>query len=881
MSAAVARNLVTVQTLAEANRRAWTKASGVFATPINRRYTPFDGPQAHFDDAEEFEILYGGAKGPGKALCLATPLPTPSGWTTMGQVRPGDRLFDEAGQPCRVVSVTDVMRGHDCYRVTFSDGAEIIADADHEWLTWTLAERSAAVRRTDEFRAQRRTARPKRGRGIREFVARIGATKGSPTGRVRTTTEIARSLRSGGKLNALNHAAPTAGPLSLCDADLPINPYLLGAWLGDGDSARGYLTIGEADQPEMLPILREAGADAVHSAKKTTQFRLAGLTTQLRALGVLNDKHIPTSYLRGGVTQRLALLQGIVDTDGYVTRDGSIEVTWTKRVLVDGLAELLASLGIKARVRPGRASIAGKDCGPKWRIHFSTELPAARLPRKLNAQRRAGLNRRTRFRYITSVEPVPSVPVRCIRVDSPSRLFLAGPAMVPTHNSHALLYKPLKYIHRPTCKVLFLRVDFPSLQENMDRAQRDFPKFGAKWNEVHRRWTFPSGARYEFGYAETPKDVRRYAGREPSIIAYDQLEQLANEKVWTELLAEIRSPDPLILRQALASANPGGPGEPWLIKRWVKLCGEDGSRIFTDPEEPEMTRRFIPGRVTDNPIYANDKKYMATLRSLPLRQRQQKLEGKWGVGSGRGLDELNERIHIVPTFNVPRHWFVWGAFDWGFGHPFSFGWFCQDEDGTVYLIDSMHGHRMLPWEQAERIKSVAPERARARVHAGHDCWAVKRSMGENTPTIAETFRQYDILLTQANIDRVQGLNNMREYIKWQGPDGQTWRPRFFIMDTPNNRHVYDVLESMMTDPDRPEDVLKRDADPDDGEGGDDPYDMARMGLAARPAKTCRQDEDDVNVFSPEALAEHAADARTLKRRVTRSKKRFKAEIDDD
>jgi hypothetical protein len=451
--------------------------------------------------------------------------------------------------------------------------------------------------------------------------------------------------------------------------------------------------------------------------------------------------------------------------------------------------------------------------------------------------------------------------------------------------SHALLYKPLKFIHRPLCKVLFLRVDFPSLQENMDRASREFPKFGAVWNERDRRWTFPSGARYEFGYAETIKDVRRYAGREPSIICYDQIEQLTNEKVWTELLAEIRSPDPLILRQALSSANPGGPGEPWLIKRYVKPCGDDGAKVYVDPEEPEMTRRFIPAKVTDNPIYANDRKYMAVLRSLPKRQRDQKLHGKWGVGSGRALDELNERIHIIPSFDIPRHWFVWGAYDWGFGHPFSCGWFAQDEDGTVYLIDSIHGHKELPWQQAEKIKARAPERARARVHAGHDAWAKKRAMGENTPTIAETFREYDIMLVRANIDRVQGLNNMREYIKWQGPekpDGtvEIWRPRFFMFDTPGNQRTFECVESMITDPDYPEDALKRDADPDDGEGGDDPYDMLRYGLAARPAKTRKPDDEDFDAFSPAALAAHVEENRTLKKRLTR-RRRPPIVVDDD
>lgn len=460
--------------------------------------------------------------------------------------------------------------------------------------------------------------------------------------------------------------------------------------------------------------------------------------------------------------------------------------------------------------------------------------------------------------------------------DSTESEVLYGGAKGPG-KSHALLYKPLKWIHRALCKVLFLRVDFPSLQENMDRAQREFPKFGALWKESDRRWTFPSGARFEFGYAESPKDVRRYAGREPSIICYDQIEQLADEKVWTELLAEIRSPDPVIVRQALASANPGGPGEPWLVKRFVKPCGEDGAKTYVDPEYPEMTRRFIPARVTDNPIYANDKKYMAQLHTLPKRQREQKLEGKWGIGSGRGLEELTERIHIIPPFEPPPHWTAWGGFDWGFGHPFSFGWFVQDTDGTVYLVNSVHGHRELPWQQAAKIQSRAPERYRALVYAGHDCWAERKAEGnQNAKTIEATFREYDIILRKAILDRVQGLNNIREYIKWQGPtnaagEATIWRPRFFVMDTPANRVVYDTLESMMTDPEDPEDVLKRDADSDTGEGGDDDYDMVRYALMARPAKTRAPEPTDISAFDPKILQVSVEQSRVLKHRINRRK----------
>jgi replicative DNA helicase len=72
----------------------------------------------------------------GKALALDTPLPTPDGWTTMGEVRVGDYLIDANGKPTRVVAATGVLHGRPCYEVEFSDGSVIIADENHQWQTW-------------------------------------------------------------------------------------------------------------------------------------------------------------------------------------------------------------------------------------------------------------------------------------------------------------------------------------------------------------------------------------------------------------------------------------------------------------------------------------------------------------------------------------------------------------------------------------------------------------------------------------------------------------------------------------------------------------------------------------------------------------------------
>lgn len=123
------------------------------------------------------EILFGGAAGGGKALALDTPIPTPDGWSTMGELQPGDKVFDENGIPCNVVACTEIMHGRPCYRVTFSDGTTIVADGKHQWLTMDNTERERATRLTPEFRASRRAKRKGRGTGKRPDLAAMNVSR--------------------------------------------------------------------------------------------------------------------------------------------------------------------------------------------------------------------------------------------------------------------------------------------------------------------------------------------------------------------------------------------------------------------------------------------------------------------------------------------------------------------------------------------------------------------------------------------------------------------------------------------------------------------------------------------------------------------------------
>lgn len=379
-----------------------------------------------FENSDDQFLTLGGLAGTGKALALDTPLATPSGWTTMGQVVPGDSLFDEVGNVCVVTGATGVMHGHDVFRVTFDDGSAIDADADHLWVTKTDAERTSTLTRTDAWRAARRARRSK----THEAVYVGLNTKPVPAGTPRTTAEIKATLLRHGRRR--NHSVALAGPLSLPDVALPIPPYTLGVWLGDGDTSGACVT---SNDPDVMDMVR---ADGYTVTKHAAEFRygVLGLKAQLRGAGLLGHKHIPAAYLRASKEQRMRLLQGLLDSDGFSCgASGSIELSFVLRELTFQAHELMMSLGLKASApRESEARLYGRVTGPRYRINLTTDHDVFRLARK-RARIPLRCRNTQRNRYIVSVEPIDSVPVKCIAVDSPSSLYLAGRAMIPTHNT--------------------------------------------------------------------------------------------------------------------------------------------------------------------------------------------------------------------------------------------------------------------------------------------------------------------------------------------------------------------------------------------------------------------------------------------------------------
>jgi replicative DNA helicase len=250
--------------------------------------------------------------------------------------------------------------------------------------------------------------------------------------RPRTTQEIASTLRSRGEKN---HAIPATKPLLLPEADLAIEPYVLGYLLGDGDTAgRGRVACHPDDRSWLAEEFGALGY-SVTSYADPGHFYVAGISKAWRSLGLARGKYVPASYLRGSFSQRLALVQGLIDSDGNVDNHGCYSFSNTNQDLVEGFADLIASLGCVAQVvRRAPRMRAGRPSRESWEVVVPTSLPLARLPRKALAARHEW-GREQAGRYIVDARPLPSVPVRCVQVNSPDHLYLAGRSMIPTHNS--------------------------------------------------------------------------------------------------------------------------------------------------------------------------------------------------------------------------------------------------------------------------------------------------------------------------------------------------------------------------------------------------------------------------------------------------------------
>ena len=334
-----------------------------------------------------------------KALALDTPVPTPTGYKAHGSLLPGDWVYAACGTPTRVQAVTPVFYDDECYRVWFDDGTEIVAGAEHLW-TLEVPDRSRIP----------------------------GTTKRRGWRTVTVPTRRLRQYQVQGRIKV-------APALFNAEHMLPVAPYTLGAWLGDGSTGCGVVTCGDY---EVFARIRQDGYThkPLDESKPCEHVTIYGLGPTLRAMGVLERKHIPPEYLIGSIRQRRELLQGLMDTDGHCSTRGTCTFVNKNEELADGVFKLCVSLGLK----PSRNHFDYEH----GRVHHVTfqgyvEDAPFTIPRKL-ARCKRGPRGASAYRHLWGVERTATVPTSCIQVEAEDGLYLCGTQAVTTHNSTIITY---------------------------------------------------------------------------------------------------------------------------------------------------------------------------------------------------------------------------------------------------------------------------------------------------------------------------------------------------------------------------------------------------------------------------------------------------------
>ena len=649
-------------------------------TPRMSKYVPHipTAKQTAFLLLPNREAFYGGAAGGGKDIREDHLILSHKGWKTVGTLELTDKILALDGSWTDIEYITNSRTPDVCYKLTFSNGEEIIASDTHLW----QVTRKKVINRNHIHHIV-----------LDELVC--------------TTSQIVADgihYKANNKMQKRYMLPQHYGYLGT-HQELLIHPYLLGLWLGDGNSRSGEVAVADEDvlyTIEKLHSLHYVGS--VKQSQGCQIVRIESLYTLLKNLKLINNKHIPLQYKLASREQRVMLLQGLMDSDGYCQDRGRCE--WSQKVdrqeLFDDVCELIASLGYKysKTVAP---STYNEERFPSNRVTFTPREYVATLPRKVKNMFDDKLKNFDSAVYIDKIEQVENCLMKCIRIKHPSHTFLIGKTFIPTHNSEALLMGALQYADCSDYSAILFRRTYADLtlpEALLDRARewltpwRDAGE--VRWSEKEKTYFFDSGATVSFGYLEHATDKFRYQGAAFQYIAFDeltQIDQMSYQYLFSRLRRSSSSDIPLRMR---AASNPGGAGHEWVKDRFII-------------EGPEKGRIFIPATLHDNP-FLDEVEYRKSLDELDPVTRAQLLEGDWEKRHGGTMfrrDWFNIIGYTPEGMRKVRYWDIAGSeVKEGKDPDWSVGLLLGEKNGLYCVIDVIRVRRT-PYEIERLIKMTA------------------------------------------------------------------------------------------------------------------------------------------------------------------------------
>ena len=424
--------------------------------PINLKQYDWTEKQKYILSLDFDLLILSGVSGTSKAQPLDSTVYTPYGPAMMGDIKEGQYVLTKDGTKTKVIGVFP-QGEKTVYKVTFSDGSSTECCGDHLWLTQTSQERNNRVRKDKKV------------------------YKSPKNAKVRTTSEIIESVISP-RGDRLNHSIPICDPVEFQKKELPIDPYILGCLIGDGGLSKPTPIISTGDD-EILDSFLELLPDYKLSKSGEYDYRISyplvkgenPLGSSIINLGLNTTseyKFIPEIYKYSSIEDRISILQGLMDTDGSVNRNGIPLFSTCSKSLSDDIREIIQSLGGIVKTTVQKAGYRSKKTGEYIpcknamisHINLPNEIIPFRLTRKIEK-----IVKRTKYfpiRYIQNIEEIGVKECQCIRVEDPSHLYLTDDFIV-THNTSLAVWLALNALNqKKVSDILYIR----SAVENSDNA---------------------------------------------------------------------------------------------------------------------------------------------------------------------------------------------------------------------------------------------------------------------------------------------------------------------------------------------------------------------------------------------------------------------------
>ena len=390
----------------------------------------------------------------------------------------------------------------------------------------------------------------------------------------------------------------------------------------------------------------------------------------------------------------------------------------------------------------------------------------------------------------------------------------------------------------PGIKILITRRTFRELTNNHIVPLQAMVRGLAVYNKTEKRFTFRNGSMIWFGYCDGDSDLGQYQGAEYDVWFADEAGQF-HESWLTTIDACVRGANGYPKR-TYYTLNPGGPSHGYFKRLFI-------DRRFEQEEHPE-DYSFIQALVTDNKaLMSAQPEYVRALEKLPPKIREAWLFGRWDVYEGQFFEDfrpdppadkgdpaqLREQrrwCHVIAPFSIPRSWTIYRSYDWGYGKPFSFGWWAVDYDGVLYRILELYGCTKTPNEGVKWTVERQMEEAR-RIEQEHPWLKGREILGVADPSIwdgskgqsvADTAMQYGLYFSPGVNDRIPGWMQVHYRLAFDS-DGY---PKMYIFDC--CKAFIRTMPLLVYDGHRPEDL--------DTNGEDHVADEVRYMCMARPIK---------------------------------------------